>query len=593
MSRLRFDTVQHPIMFEPAVIRGLPPALAVVPEDRQDWEQWRDDVTLYREYIRRKAAHDKDVQAQELYLCKQDFCYWLVMYGIIFEPRALNGQPPRWLRWIPFHFQINFARWIELVMSTTANGRGDGVVEKSRDMGASWLMCAYIAWNWLFADVFVAGVISKKAEDVDKSGSSGTLFYKIRSLIGMEDQVPVPLRMPSWMVPQMNDRESYSRTRNISHPTKTCVVNGETTTALAGVSDRNTLRLSDEAARFDSFIDSWANQGAVTDHRFAVSTADTVNLAFYELAKIAKEGVENPYKSAPSYLSLPWWLHPYHDEEWYENEKKRYEHDPQFFAREYDMQYFAGAGDLIYPRITEAEVGSHPYTPGLGELYCAIDPGTKDPTAIVWIQRDIPANRWRVVRAYETPGASNPQHIASILTGTPVSGPDAPRYTDAELELMEWTATLGMIHYVGDHYGTHAPIDGVTSIYSEIARHSRELTGGNHVVNFQSTTKGNAREFEPRRLALSGLIPRLDFDDHPSVSMALSRLKEARWGERNPNRQYSREMTTPPHDRTSHMRTAFEYWAVAVSKKVQATRNSYRQGSRGRRLTIGGRLIAR
>src|SRR5687768_10689103 len=137
--------VNHPILLEPAIIRGLPADLALVPDTKAEWESWRDNIILYREMTRKKAAEDKDEQALQMYLCKQDFMYWLTMYGIIFEPRSLQGLPPRWLRWIPYHFQVQTARWIELVMSTTQNGRGDGVIEKSRDMGASWLFCAYAA----------------------------------------------------------------------------------------------------------------------------------------------------------------------------------------------------------------------------------------------------------------------------------------------------------------------------------------------------------------------------------------------------------------------------------------------------------------
>lgn len=588
---MKRDDPNHPILLQPAIIRGLPATLARVPDERAEWEAWRDDVTLYREYIRKRAATDREVQAQELYLCAQDFCYWMVMYGIIFEPRALQGMPPRWLRWIPYHFQVQAARWIELVMSTTDNGRGDGVIEKSRDMGASWLFCAYMAWCWLFADVFVAGVISKKAEDVDKPGATGTLFYKIRALVGLEPQVPPSLAPPAWMLPVIPEREKVTRTRNLSHPAKTCAINGETTTALSGVSDRNTMRLNDEAARFDSFVDSWANQGATTEHRFAVSTADTVNLGFYELAKLARECSTNPYKAGPSYLALPWWLHPYHDDAWYANEQKRYEHDPQFFSREYDMQYFAGAGDAIYPRIAEAAVGHFPYTPGLGELWCAIDPGVKDPTAIAWIQKDDRENRWRVVRAYETPGGTGPEHVASLLTGTPISGPEAPHYTPEEIDLMAWTASLGRVRYVGDHYGTHKATDGKTSFYSLLAEKSRALTEGRHVVTVATVTKDNAREFSTRRTALAALLPRIDWHDHPSVAVALSRMKEARFQNRNPNRQYAKEITAPAHDYTSHTRTMFEYFAVNVSARLATTRNPRRQGSRGRRITMSGRLL--
>src|SRR5690606_27528941 len=184
--------------------------------------------------------------------------------------------------------------------------------------------------------------------------------------------------------------------------------------------------------------------------------------------------------------------------------------------------------------------------------------------AIAWIQRDTEENRWRVVRAYETPKGGDPDRIASLLTGIPISGPEAPRYTPEEVDLMAWTHTLPRVIYVGDHYGNHKSADGKSSFYEALRAKSSELSEGRHVVNVQTVTKDNARLFSVRHRDLSPLILRLDWHDHPSVAMALGRMKEARFEDRNPNRQYAKEVVEPKHDRTSHMRTAFEYWAVAV-----------------------------
>src|SRR5690606_38854785 len=136
---------------------------------------------------------------------------------------------------------------------------------------------------------------------------------------------------------------------------KTCFLLGETTTKLAGVGGRSTMRINDEAARFDAFEDTWANQQATSDHRFALSSADLKSPHFYQMARLGQECLINPEKDGPSFLRLDWWLHPFHTTEWFARQKARAmaDGDPHKFAREYEIDYFAGQGDHVYPRFRQ------------------------------------------------------------------------------------------------------------------------------------------------------------------------------------------------------------------------------------------------
>ena len=49
-------------------------------------------------------------------------------------------------------------------------GREDGLVEKSRDMGVSWLCVATAIWMWTFHEGAVVGFGSRKEDYVDKLG---------------------------------------------------------------------------------------------------------------------------------------------------------------------------------------------------------------------------------------------------------------------------------------------------------------------------------------------------------------------------------------------------------------------------------------
>src|SRR3989304_1776127 len=337
---------QSPFLVEQQTIPALGalvPELAIVPQDADEWKLWRTRVKAYRELRRRQCEDNRKEQKIEMDRCKDDPAYWIIMYTAIFEPRSIDGNPPAWYPWILFPFQVGMSRWIQATVEETEGGRGDGVVEKSRDMGASWIFCAYISWAFLYQDVFVAGIISRNADQVDKTNSSDTLFFKIKALLGLVLSVPAGLRLPEWMKPKGLNNDS-STLRTIAHPTKQCSILGETSTSLAGVGGRATMRVNDEAARFENFDAAWANQAATTTHRFALSSADLKSPGFRELAELGRAGLANPYAKAPSYLRLDWWVHPFHTEEWFENEKARAINDLHSFEREYEISYEAGRG---------------------------------------------------------------------------------------------------------------------------------------------------------------------------------------------------------------------------------------------------------
>lgn len=578
------------------------PDLATVPQDPEEWKQWRTRVRAYRELRRRQCENNRKEQKIEMERCADDPAYWIIMYTGIFEPRSIDGNPPAWYPWVLFPFQVGMVRWIENTMNETENGRGDGVVEKSRDMGASWIFCAYIAWAFLFQDVFVAGIISRNADQVDKTNSSDTLFFKIKSMLGLVVSVPAHLRLPDWMKPKGLTNDS-STLRTIAHPTKQCSILGETSTSLAGVGGRATMRVNDEAARFENFDAAWANQAATTTHRFALSSADLKSPGFRELAELGRAGLSNPYAKAPSYLRLDWWVHPFHTDEWFENERARAINDPHSFEREYEISYEAGRGEAVYPRIQDAQLGHFPYDPHLGSLYCTIDPGTSDPAAIIWIQDDPKANRYRVVNAFEGHGGEDTGFIASVLTGVYVSGPGGYNYRQyPELaELMEWTGNLQVpVIYVGDPYGNHRGGDGKKSFYEGLRDDSEKLTGGANVVYVRAPTSievpgittRDTRNHLRRKVALNKIIGRLDFNDSKGAASVLTALKESKYPARKEGRTYSSEILEPSHDKYSHRRTAMEFFAVNVEVGGGGGSGGMQKSVAPIRRSMGGRTIS-
>lgn len=575
----RQDHANHPITREYAVINGLPENLRVVPNDAERWRAWAKAVEAYRVKRRRECDRDTRQRGIEYERCRRDPAYFIAVWGVIFEPREVEGEPPQWKPFILFPIQVQMIRWIEMVNNTSENGRGDGIVEKSRDMGATNIFCAYAVHQFIFKDVFICGFISKRFDDVDKKSSSDTIFYKLRAMLGLEDAVPPNLRLPKWIQPEGMEPHLHTDRGAIKNPEpgKTCFLIGETTTKLAGVGGRSTMRVNDEAARFDAFEDAWANQQATTDHRFALSSADLKSRSFYNMARLGEECVISPEKPGPSYLRLNWWLHPFHTNTWYQNQKARAmsDGDPHKFAREYEIDYFAGAGERVYPRFQMVNPQPVPYDPHGGPMYCFLDNGIRDPAALIYVQADPVAGMWNVVDSFEGMGGEDVMFYASVMTGVYLSGEyqyDYDSYPGIH-QFMEFTGSIAQpITYIGDPAGTQrgAAGDEKSTWYQQLTLAARKISAKSIFV--QTITADNARAMTTRIGAVNELLPRFRFNNNPGGARVLFALQNSIYPSAKGRREL-REPMIPVHDEYSHPRTAFEYGCVWLTRMEQSRSN--------------------
>jgi hypothetical protein len=94
----------------------------------------------YRRATLEAARRDPDT-ARALYaICAQDCLFWLNTFGWIYEPRT-----PAVLPFITYECQDQAINTLLESLGTQDVG-----IEKSRDMGASWLVLAAFCWRWQF-----------------------------------------------------------------------------------------------------------------------------------------------------------------------------------------------------------------------------------------------------------------------------------------------------------------------------------------------------------------------------------------------------------------------------------------------------------
>jgi hypothetical protein len=290
----------------------------------------------------------------------------------------------------------------------------------------------------------------------------------------------------------------------------------------------------------------------------------------------------------PAVLELDYFLHPEHDEDWYQNQKARLAAKPGAFEREVLRDPKAGDTTFVYPSATDKQTVACEYVPG-APLYVGIDPGHADETAIVWMQQQ-PDGRMKVLEAYQAKGKTA-SFWGTILRGTPhlrvptwepdavgvpvgetptESDPDTWTYTEREYELMAWVKTLPKPTFYGDTSGNNTLGASKDTVYSRLNRFGIVVNADRDRNGKAQAWRMQARTFKGRQEALKELLPRLDFNNTWGGRLALTAVQNYRWTPQDKPRVS--EPRAPLHDATSHLCSAIEYVAVNLFMRRQVKR---------------------
>ena len=240
--------IEKPALFEP------------FPVEREFWvcdktglkiPKQLDANLKYREKILKAAEHDVILQHDLMAACAESCLVWVNAFAWTkheFEVDSMSPsgrRPATQTHWpfITWMIQDNLFAWLE----EHFNDGKSGLIDKSRDMGASWCGVAFLHWLWLFRPNTEIREMSRSEIYVD-SPIAKSLFYKHDYLNTW---------MPDWMRPPgvlTKGRDNRTSMRIFNEGINSTIA-GESTTKYAMSADRCSILFLDEFAKVDNGTD--------------------------------------------------------------------------------------------------------------------------------------------------------------------------------------------------------------------------------------------------------------------------------------------------------------------------------------------------
>lgn len=244
-------------------------------------------------------------------------------WGMTFDPRNAEIGVPTTVPFVLFPKQREFLDWL----LERWRGREDGLAEKSRDMGVSWLCVAFAVWMWRFHPGTVVGFGSRKEEYVDNIGDPKSLFWKVRQFVEL---------LPAELRPRGYDADKHAPFMRIQNPENGASIIGEAGDNI-GRGNRTSIYFKDESAFYPrpEAIDAALSQ--TSNCKIDVSTPNGAGNPFYKKRKGGKIKV----------FTFHWRDDPRKDEAWYQAQAEKL--DPVILAQEVDIDYEASITDAFIP----------------------------------------------------------------------------------------------------------------------------------------------------------------------------------------------------------------------------------------------------
>lgn len=442
--------------------------------------------------------------------------YFIETFCWTYDPRSKNKNLPVVL----FDFQKDAVREIVKHIDEGKNF----LIEKSRDMGVSWLLAYVFLWYWLFREGTNLLMGSYKEKLVDDGVNQDALFGKLEFAIR---------NYPKWLLPKKFNLNKHRNNMKLINPENNNIISGDTMNPQFGRGARKTAIFYDELGFWETAKESWEAGADTTACQIANSTPNGKDFFW----KLRSSGMD--------VMSLIWRLHPLKDQQWYDYEKGR--RTEEAMAQEIDLSYERSLEGRVYLEWAPS-IGFYPYNESY-PLFTSADWGNSDGTSLIWAQ--IVENKLRIIDAFYKTGETIDFFIP-FMTGIVPS--DDFRYSKKEIEKIESHRGWKRGTVFGDPAGRFTSAVTNQSVFSI-------LRDAGIYVNHEERWK----EFQTRKTAVKMRI-RSGVELHKNTDTEYLNMciEQAAYPKIKRRGEEEVKSVKPNHDWTSHHRSSLEYLCLGL-----------------------------
>lgn len=328
-------------MMQPADIFDAPPIATAAPvkawkPEALAHDQWPPDYRAVFAF-RIKTLNTLRNDATALASAK---AYYSTRPGEFIQHWMDTYNPRKKMKWVPFVFferQDEFVEFLQELLRDDENG----LVEKCRDIGATWLVCAFSVWCWLFIPDFAFGWGSRKQELVDKLGDPDSIFEKMRLLIR---------RLPDVFLPDGFKPREHATFMKLINPANGATITGESGDNI-GRGGRKAMYGKDESAHYERPEKIEAALGDNTNVQLDISSVNGLGNVFHRRREAGvdwKRGASHQPGMVRVFI-FDWRHHPEKDQAWYDMRKAKAVREgmQHVFAQEVDRDYSAAVQNTV------------------------------------------------------------------------------------------------------------------------------------------------------------------------------------------------------------------------------------------------------
>ena len=244
----------------------------------------------YREQVVQTGLESPALAEDIWIMCARDILFWVNTFVFGYDPRLAGAKEYPTTPFITSEFQDPLILGMQRAL-----GLEDIGIEKSRDLGASWMILLTFLHAWLFRENLSFALVSRKEDLVDKTDDPDCLMWKLDWVLR---------HMPGFLVP------SFSRQKlTLANLDNGCTFNGGSTTSDVLRGGRKTAAMFDEFAAVTEGEEILPSSQHTTKSRFVNSTPKGAAGAYYDFMqnvrnKFTLHWSQHPEKNRGLYTSM-------------------------------------------------------------------------------------------------------------------------------------------------------------------------------------------------------------------------------------------------------------------------------------------------